>query len=50
MAAITERTAKDGTKHYKALVRLKGYPAQTAIFKRLTDAKKWIQDTESAIR
>ncbi|MCF7986369.1 MAG: site-specific integrase [Methylovulum sp.] len=50
MATITERTAQDGTKTYKAEVRLKGYPAQRATFKRKTDAKKWIQDTESAIR
>ncbi len=33
-----------------AEVRLKGYPAQRATFKRKTDAKKWVQDTESAIR
>ena len=50
MATITERTAQDGTKSFKAEVRLKGYPAQRATFKRKTDAKKWIQDTESAIR
>jgi integrase len=50
MATITERTAKDGTKRHRAEVRLKGYPTQTATFKRLTDAKKWVQDTESAIR
>ena len=50
MATITERTAQDGTKSYKAEVRLKGYPAQRATFKRKTDAKKWVQDTESAIR
>ena len=50
MATITERTAKDGKPHYKAEIRLKGYPAQTATFKRKTDANKWIQDTESAIR
>ncbi|MDD5227803.1 MAG: site-specific integrase [Methylococcales bacterium] len=31
-------------------IRLKGYPPQRATFKRLTDAKKWVQDTESAIR
>jgi hypothetical protein len=28
----------------------KGIPASTATFKRLTDAKKWGQQTESAIR
>ena len=50
MATITERTAKDGKPRYKAEIRLKGYPAQTATFKRKTDANKWIQDTESAIR
>ena len=50
MATITERLAKDGTKRYKAEVRLKGYPAQTASFKRKTDANKWTQDVESAIR
>ena len=50
MATITERTALDGAKSFKAEVRLKGYPAQRATFKRKTDAKKWVQDTESAIR
>ncbi|MBO6657823.1 MAG: site-specific integrase [Pseudomonadales bacterium] len=29
---------------------MKGHPPQSATFARLTDAKKWIQDTESAIR
>lgn len=50
MADIQERISSAGTKTYTARVRLKGYPTQTATFKRLTDAKKWIQDTESAIR
>lgn len=50
MADIQERISSTGTKTYTARVRLKGYPTQTATFKRLTDAKKWIQDTESAIR
>ena len=50
MATIKERKAKDGTARYTAEIRLKGYPPQAATFKRKTDAKKWIQDTESAIR
>ena len=50
MATITERLAKDGTKRYRAEVRLKNFKAQTATFKRKTDATKWIQNTESAIR
>ena len=45
-----ERTAKDDTPRYTAEIRLKGYPTQTATFKRLTDARKWIASTESAIR
>lgn len=50
MARIKERLAKDGTKRFTAEIRLKGYPVQSATFKRVTDAKKYIQDTESAIR
>ena len=50
MARIKARTAKDGTPRYTAEVRLKGYPTQTATFKRKTDANKWTQDVESAIR
>lgn len=50
MARIQIKTAKDGKPRYAATVRLKGYPIQSATFKRKTDADKWIQDTESAIR
>lgn len=50
MASIRKRIKKDGTPSYRVDVRLKGFPPQTASFKRLTDAKKWAQDTESAIR
>lgn len=50
MANIEKRTSKDGKIHYRALVRLKGAPPQSATFERLTDAKRWVQDTESAIR
>jgi hypothetical protein len=50
MARIIERLANDGTKRYAVTVRLRGYPTQSATFKRKTDAQKWIQDTESAIR
>ena len=50
MAVIQQRLAKDGTPRYTVIIRLKGCPTQTATFKRKTDAKKWIQDTESAIR
>lgn len=49
MAAITKRTAQNGDVSYQAKVRLKGFPAQSATFKRLTDAKKWAKQTEAAI-
>ena len=50
MATITLRTADDGAKSYQVKVRLKGHPAQPATFRRLTDARKWAQATEAAIR
>lgn len=49
MANIQEVQGKNGVK-YRVLVRLKGCPAQSATFARKTDAKKWAQDVESAIR
>ena len=50
MASIEKRTTDTGETSYRVKIRLKGHPTQTATFKRLTDAKKWTQDTESAIR
>ena len=50
MATIETRTTDTGDKSYRVKVRLKGYPAQSATFDRLTDAKKWAAATESAIR
>lgn len=50
MANVEKRTSKDGSVTYRVKVRLKGFPAQHATFKRLTDANRWIQQVESAIR
>lgn len=50
MANIQKRISKDGKVSYRALIRLKGAAPQSATFERLTDARKWVQDTESAIR
>lgn len=50
MATIQKRANQDGKPSYRAQVRLKGYPPQTATFERLTDARKWAQLTEAAIK
>jgi len=50
MATIEKRTPKGGIVTYRVKVRLKGYPPQSATFNRLTDARKWAQHTEAAIR
>jgi len=50
MASIKERKDKDGKTRYYVQIRLKGYEPQCASFARITDARKWIQDTEVAIR
>jgi integrase len=50
MATIEKRETDSGEISYRVKVRLKGYPAQSATFQRLTDAKKWAQQTEAAIR
>jgi integrase len=50
MATIEKRDAKSGKVTYRALVRLKGFPSQSATFDRLTDARSWARNTESAIK
>lgn len=50
MAAIEPRRSDDGSLSYRVKVRLKGHPAATGTFQRLTDAKRWAQSTEAAIR
>ena len=50
MATITKRLTADDKPYYTVQIRLKGYPAQTATFPRLTDAKKWVLVTEAAIK
>jgi integrase len=50
MASIEKRVTQEGKITFRVKVRLKGFPAQTASFDRLTDARRWAQQTETAIR
>lgn len=50
MASIEKRKTADDQITYRVKIRLKGFPTQTATFERLTDARRWVQQTESAIR
>ena len=50
MATIEKRELSDGATSYRARVRIKGHPQEIATFERLTDAKRWVQQTEAAIR
>lgn len=50
MGTIRELTKKSGEKSYHAEVRLRGHPPQRDSFRTKTQAKKWVQDTEAAIR
>ena len=51
MAYIEKRTSPiTGKTSFRVQVRAKGAPCQTATFKRLTDAREWARNTESAIK
>jgi integrase len=50
VGSIQQRKGRDGAVTYRAQVRLRGFPPQTASFARKTDAKNWVQHTESAIK
>ncbi|MBA4143312.1 MAG: site-specific integrase [Nitrosospira sp.] len=50
MANIEKRVASDGKVSYRVKVRITGFRAESATFERKTDASKWAQDTESAMR
>ena len=50
MAMIETRKNADGSTSYRAKVRIKGFPAQSATFERRTDAKDWAKQTEIAIK
>lgn len=49
MANIRERVTSTGERKYRVEIRLRGYPRQSATFKRKTDALHWATQTEAAI-
>jgi len=50
MGSIRELKKSDGTSTFHAEVRLKGFPRQSESFRTRSQAKLWIQKTETAIR
>jgi integrase len=50
MASIRSKRRSDGSVSFHVQVRIKGHPPQTASFPRKTDAKRWGEETEAAIR
>ncbi len=50
MPTFEERTDAEGKKKFRVRVRLKGYPAQSATFGRVTDARRWAAKIETDLR
>jgi integrase len=50
MASIREKLRADGSYTFHVQVRVKGTPPVTKTFDRKTDAKRWAEQTETAIR
>jgi integrase len=50
MATIQKRETETGTASYRVMIRLKGYPPESATFDRLTDARTWASKTESNMK
>ena len=48
--ATIETRKRQGKTVYRVKVRLRGYPGADATFDRVTDAKRWAAETETAIR
>lgn len=50
MASIQKRKNKNGTSHWRAVVRIKGYPTVCNHFDRKQEADDWALDTERQIK
>lgn len=50
MASIQKRKNKNGTSHWRAIVRIKGYPTVCNHFDRKQEAEDWAADVERQIK
>jgi len=50
VATIEKRVSKEGKTSYRVKVRVRGFPAESGTFERMSDAKRWAADTESAMK
>src|SRR5271154_5282338 len=50
MASIQKRRNKNGTSHWRAVVRIKGYPTICNHFERKQEADDWAADVERQIK
>lgn len=50
MASITKRKNKNGTSHWRAVIRLKGYPTVCNHFDRKQEAEDWAAEVERQIK
>jgi integrase len=50
MATIEKRIGKKGRVQYRVKLRLRGQRSASATFRRLTDAKRWADETSASIR
>ena len=50
MASIYQRTNKDGSKVWRAVIRIKNYPPVSNHFDRKKEAEDWAKDTEIKIK
>jgi integrase len=50
MATVEKRSTQNGATTYRAKIRLKGFPPETATFERLTDAREWAKKIEAEMK
>lgn len=50
MASIQKRKNKNGTSHWRAVIRIKGYPTVCNHFERKQEAEDWAVDVEREIK